>query len=161
MTGMQLGLSGRYDALVQFAHRVIGLVQPAVATGAAARTRRAVGCVILGGRHVLSLRQYRFRLGTVIWYEVLWLLDVCLVIMVAIGYFAFTRKANRISVPDLTPPENLDGLPIWLDTLVLHQERLDERLALRRKAIRWGYLTMAVGVVTVLLSAIHLLAVVL
>lgn len=96
-----------------------------------------------------------------IWNEILWVLDLCLIVMVGIGYFCFTRKANRIPVPDLTPPEDLDGLPIWLDTLALYSERLDERLVLRRKAIRWGYLTMAVGVVTVLLSAIHLLAVVL
>lgn len=90
------------------------------------------------------------------WNVVLWLLDLCLVVMVGIGYFCFTRKANRISVPDLIPPDDLDGLGIWLDTLALHQERLEERLVLRRKAIRLGWFTMVLGAITVLISVVRL-----
>lgn len=91
------------------------------------------------------------------WNYVVWLLDAAMFALFAVGYFQFTRRANKIPVPDLSESDLFHESPqIFLDTLVLAQERLNERLVLRQRGLRLFYVAMAVGLVAVAVSLVHL-----
>lgn len=92
------------------------------------------------------------------WSVVVWILDAVMAVLFGVSYFRFTRRANAIPVPDLPDADLLFESPqIYLDTLVLARERLDERLALRRRGLRLTYVAMAVGAVALVISLVHLI----